>query len=374
MKLILFANTDWYLYNFRLDLAQALKQAGYDVLLMSPDGPFRVKMQTLGYQWIHFPLSRRGINPLAEIWNLVRLFRIYQREKPDIVHHFTIKCVVLGSTAAHLSGVKTIVNSITGLGYVFLSERLETRFLRRLVKTWYKLVLGRTKVIFQNRDDMAFFLKEAIILPDEASLIAGSGVDIIMYSPVFINKSEVPLVVLASRMLYDKGIVEYVESARCLKRMGIAGRFILVGNVDMGNPSAIPEKQLEDWQKEGIIEWWGWRDNMLEVYQQAQIACLPSYREGLPKMLIEAGACGLPLVAADVPGCHDVVFDGENGFLVKPRDVDSLVEALHKLLTDEALRFEMGQRSRMIVEERFSLKTIIDKTLSVYKGTEDCKP
>jgi glycosyltransferase involved in cell wall biosynthesis len=367
-KIILFANTDWYLYNFRLDFAIALMQAGYDVLLLSPDGAYRSRMEVLGLRWREFSISRRGLNLLKEIGAVFRLFNVYREEQPDIVHHFTIKCVFYGSTIAHLLGINKIINSITGLGYVFLDETFKVRLLRWAAVNWYRLILHGTDVIFLNKDDMAFFVKKKIIRLDEAIFIAGDGVNIQKYAAITDKKTTIPMVVMACRMLYDKGVVEFVDAARILKEAGTQGRFVLVGNVDNGNPSGIPEGQLDDWQKEGAIEWWGWRDKMEEVFQEASIACLPSYREGLPKMLIEAGACELPLVATDVPGCREIVQDGYNGLLVPPQNARALAEAIDRLLKDESMRKEMGIHSRKRVEELYSTKIIVDKTMAVYEG------
>jgi glycosyltransferase involved in cell wall biosynthesis len=367
-KIVLFANTDWYLYNFRLDFALALQKTGYDVLLLSPDGPYRSKMEALGLRWINFPISRRGINPIRELAAIWRLIKIYQQECPDIVHHFTIKCVFYGSTAAHFTGVKKIINSITGLGYVFLGEDIKVRMIRWVAVNWYRLILHGTEVIFLNKDDMAFFINGGIIRADEAIFIAGDGVNTTQYAPDKKKRSLQPIVVLACRMLYDKGVAEFVQAAQQLKKDGINARFVLVGNIDSGNPSAIAETQLQAWQQEGDIEWWGWHDKMEEVFQQASIACLPSYREGLPKMLIEAGACGLPLVATDVPGCREIVIDGKNGLLVPPRDAIALADAIGHLLKNEPLREKLGECSRLVIERQYSTRIIVDKTLSVYEG------
>jgi glycosyltransferase involved in cell wall biosynthesis len=366
MKVILFANTDWYLYNFRLELAFALKQAGYKVILMSPDGEYRHKLEEAGFCWSELPLSRRGINPFFELRNLYKIFCIYRNEKPDVVHHFTIKCVLYGSSAARLAGVKNVINSIEGLGYVFIAQGWRVNLMRQLVLHWYRLILKGTKVILLNQDDQAFFIKENLISSQNGVLITGSGVNINRFSPRAGDKISDPVVILAGRMLYDKGVGEYAEAGRILKQMGVHARLVLVGNIDPGNPAAIPLETLESWQEEGIIEWWGWRDNMEMVYQQASIVCLPSYREGLPKMLIEAGACGLPLVVTDIPGCREVVEDGKNGFLVPPRDSQLLADALKKLIVDADLRNDMGLYSRKLVLERFSSDMINEKILAVY--------
>jgi glycosyltransferase involved in cell wall biosynthesis len=372
MKAILFANTDWYLYNFRLELAFALKQAGYQVVLMSPDGEYRGKLEQAGFRWLELPLSRRGTNPFLELLDLYKIWQVYRHEKPDIVHHFTIKCVLYGSSAARLAGISNIINSIEGLGYIFIAQGKRVNMLRQLVLFWYRMILKDTRVVFLNQDDQAFFLKEHLVNAQNGALIPGSGVDIDRFSPQRREDGRDPLVVLAGRMLFDKGVAEYVEAARLLKQAGVRGRFALVGNVDSGNPAAISLETIESWQREGLIEWWGWRSDMEEVYHQASIVCLPSYREGLPKMLIEAGACGLPLVVTDIPGCREVVEDGKNGFLVPPRDSLALANALQKLLETPELRRQMGAHSRHLVLERFASTTVNQRILGVYQEVLHC--
>lgn len=365
IKIILLANTDWYLYNFRLRLAQALRERGDAVMLVSPEGRYSKVLQREGYEWRAFDLSRRGMNPLIEARAIRQLVRIYRAEKPDMVQHFTIKCVLYGSLAARIAGVGKVVNSITGLGYMFYQNNIFTVLLRPLIVWFYRYVLRGTRVIFQNTNDMATFSQLGIIRDVQKYLIAGSGVDVKRFVP-----SDEPfkpkLVMLPARMLWDKGVREFVEAARLLKKNGIQARFALAGDTDAGNPMAIPMKKLQEWQEEEVVEWWGWQDEMVSIYQKADIVCLPSYHEGLAKTLIEGAACGCALVATDIPGCREVVQDGVNGLLVPPRDSQALAEALEKLLKDDALRTQMGQASRRLAEERFSVEIVNRATLKVY--------
>ena len=368
MKILLFANTDWYLYNFRLALIQALRERGDEVVLVSPDGPYGPRMQEMGIRWLRFPLARRRLNPLAEIRTIVRLLKLYRQENPDLVHQFTVKCVLYGSLTCRLLGIRSVVNSVTGLGYIFM-EGNGRRWLRGLIKLFYRLVLRPTWVIFQNPDDRTIFLKNRLTDPQRAALIRGSGVDVRLFSPQP-ESPGLPLIILPARLLWDKGVGEFVEAARQLQADGQCARFALVGDRDNENPASVQEPQLLAWVKEGVIEWWGWRENMEEIFAQASIVCLPSYREGVPKTLIEAAACGRPIVASDVPGCREVVRPGENGLLVKARDVPGLVAALDYLIQNPKIRTKMGASGRKIAEEEFSLELIIPQTLAVY---ESCK-
>ena len=347
MKIILFANTEWYLYNFRLALAQALRREGHEVVLVSPPGKYSRRLEEAGFRWKSFPLSRRGTNPMTELATIWRLRNLYRMEKPDIVHHFTIKCVLYGSLAAHASGIRRIINAITGLGFVFIGQGRREGGLRWLVKALYRVALKNTKVVFQNEDDRRLFFDLGLVTDNQVCLIPGSGVDTSRFV-VEPEPAEPVLVVLPARMLWDKGVGEFVEAARILKEQGVSARFALVGDTDPNYPACVPEQQLLDWQSAGIVEWWGWQEDMPAVYRRAHVVCLPSYREGLPRTLAEAAACGRALVAADVPGCRSIVRQGENGLLVPVRDGNALAEALLTLILNASLRQKMAESARRI--------------------------
>jgi len=367
-KILLFANTDWYLYNYRLPLARYLKQAGFEVHLVSPPGTYVEKIQENGFNWIGLKLSRHGTNPVYEIFTLLRLLRLYKRQKPDIALHFTIKCVQYGSLAARWAGVPSIINFITGLGTVFAEKSSIPPVLIGLVEYMYKQTLKGTHIIFQNPDDIDTFMLKKLIQPCQVTLIRGSGVDIQSMVPV-IKKNEKPLVTLASRMLTSKGITDFVDAARLLKSKGLYGRFVLVGKPEDGSPDGISEKQLTSWADEGAVEWWGWRDDMKEVYAQTDVFCLPSYYpEGVPRVLTEAAACGLPIITTDMPGCREIVRQDVNGILVPAHDSNALAEALERLILDEDLRRRMGDQSRKIAVSEFSDENVLAETLSVIKG------
>lgn len=365
MKVLLFANTDWYLYNFRRELALALRARGDDVLLVSPPGEYVRRLQALGFRWMAFPLSRRGMDPFAELGTIRRLVGLYRQEQPDLVHHFTIKPVLYGALAARRAGIHTVVNSITGLGWVFMPGPAWKRFLRFLVRRWYRWVLRSSQVIFENDDDRRAFQETGLVKAQTAHFIPGVGVDTERLFPTPFPPGA-PVILLAARLLWDKGIGEYIEAARRLRAEGVPAYFRLAGRPDPGNPTSIPVEQVETWQAEGKIEWLGWVEDISTAIQDAHIICLPSYREGLPTMLIEAAACGRPVVATDVPGCRFAVRDGINGLLVPQRDAASLAEALRKLITDPVLCQRMGAAGRRLAEEVFSSNKVIHSIMEIY--------
>jgi glycosyltransferase involved in cell wall biosynthesis len=368
VKVLLFANTDWYLYNYRLAFAQELRKRGHQVILVSPDGSYASRLQEQGFRWVCFPFSRKGLNPLVETWVVLRLIGLYRREKPDLVHHFTIKCVLYGSLAARWLGMRAVINSVTGLGYAFTERANNRTWMKSLIKQLYRIVLRRAWVIFQNPKDREVFLSNHLVDLGHVALVRGSGTNIENFSPSPEVKGT-PIVILPARLLWDKGVAEFVAAAKILHEQGVKARFALVGDTDEGNPSAVPADQLCQWAESGLVEWWGWRDDMVRVYSVAHVICLPTfYPEGVPKSLVEGAACGRPLVASQIPGCREVITDGENGFLVPPHDEKALAAALLKLIRSPSLRRKMGTRGRERVIREFSSEVINAQTLDVYRA------
>lgn len=365
MRIILFANTDWYLYNFRFSLAKDLQDMGNDVILLSPPGDFQERIKIRGFDWIPFPLSRKGINPFGELQTIFRLLRVYQQVKPDVVHHFTVKPVIYGSLAAHMLGIKCIINSVTGLGHVFIDTGFVTRIVRVFVKTLYRISLRRTQVIFENPEDRETFIQNHLLRTEQTHLIFGTGVDTEKFQPST-QKGDKPLILFSSRLLASKGLREFVEAAQQLKQKGLNARFAIAGMPDPGNPASISPKQLNLWESSGAVEIWGWQEDVPSALAQAHIFCLPSYREGVPSSLLEACASGLPIVTTDVPGCRDVVTHGINGLLVPVADPSSLANALETLISDPALRLKMGAAGREIAIQRFAIGKINTETTRVY--------
>lgn len=374
MKIILFANTEWYLFNFRLSLAKALQAQGHEVLLISPPGEYGARLQAQGFRWEALPMDRKSLNPLQELRLLAYLCRLYRREQPALAHHFTIKCVVYGSIAALVARVPARVNAVAGMGYVFTNQALKARLLRPVVRGLMRLVLnGRgARLILQNNDDMAAFAQAGLARPELTRLVMGSGVDLARFTPRVPSVQARPdvqptRVVLAARLLWDKGIAEYAEAARQLKAKGLPIRFLLAGAPDPGNPAAIPQATLDGWQGEGLIELLGQVSDMAALFATVDMVVLPSYREGLPKSLIEAAACALPLVTTDVPGCREVVTHEVDGLLVPVKDAKALASAIERLHLDPAWARELGLAARARALREFDEKIVIGKTLAVYR-------
>jgi len=364
MKLLFVVTEDWYFVSHRLPLAVAARAAGFEVAVATRAGRQADAIREAGIRLIPFNLSRRGGNPLAE---MMALWRLYRRERPDLVHHVALKPVLYGALAARLARVPAQVNAVAGLGWLFTSSRGIVRLLRPVLRRMLARLLDRphSLTIVQNPEDMAL-LERSGVPAARLRLIRGAGVDVRVFHPTASPAGPV-VIVLASRMLRDKGVGEFVEAARRLAGSGGDARFVLVGDPDPANPASVPESTLRSWHGQHGVEWWGRRDDMPAVLQAAHIACLPSYREGLPKSLLEAAACGLPIVTTDAPGCREVVRDGMNGLLVPVRDTTALAAALGKLIEDAELRRRMGEQSRLRAETEFGLETVIAQTLAVYR-------
>ncbi|MEX2162772.1 MAG: glycosyltransferase family 4 protein [Sulfuricaulis sp.] len=367
MKVLFFANTDWYLYNFRLLLATALRANGFEVVFVSPPGSYSQRLVEAGFRWISLPMKRHGLNPLMELINLIRLIRVYRREQPTLVHHFTIKCVLYGSIAARATGVRAVINAITGLGFVFIDEGRKARILRWLVRPVYRIVLRNTHVIFQNTDDRQKYAEENLLSGDKGRLIRGSGIDVSQFKPSPQDKTGPKRVLFVGRLLRAKGVAEYVEAASLVRKAIPNVLFQIAGDKDTENPDKIEDNFMLAWNQAKNVEFLGHRDEMYNLLNQVDLVVLPSYREGVSRALIEAAACGLPLVASDVPGCREIVKHGVNGVLVPIKNSHALADAIMMLLRDDQLRDRMGKISRKIACEEFSDKRVISETLDVYR-------
>jgi glycosyltransferase involved in cell wall biosynthesis len=314
-------------------------------------------------------MERRSLHPLRELgllWHLVRLFR---RERPAIVHGFTIKCAVYGSLAGRFARVPARVNSVAGMGYVFSSEDRTARWLRPWVRRLMKLALGgrSSRLILQNPDDVALFERAGLVDPAQVRLVRGSGVDCARFTATpKAPGSGAFRVLLPARLLWDKGIAEYVAAARLLIAESRDIEFLLAGDPDPGNPAAVPLDDVRRWVDEGVLQWLGHVDDMPALFASVDAVVLPSYREGLPKGLIEAAACGLPLVTTDVPGCREVVADGVDGLLVPAKNAAALARAIARIHDDPGLARRLGEAARRKALEHFDESIVIARTMAVY--------
>jgi glycosyltransferase involved in cell wall biosynthesis len=367
-RLLFLITEDWYFWSHRLDLARAARDSGMEVLVATRVQNHGKRIEQEGFRLLPIRMRRRSWNPFCEIAAVIELVRLYRRERPDLVHHVAMKPMLYGSIAARLAGVPTVVNAFAGLGYAFIAEHQSIRLLRSLIG-WalrWALALPRSRVIVQNDADRQQLVQAGIVPPSRVSVIRGAGVNTKAFAPSP-EPGGTPIVLLASRMLWDKGVGEFVEAIRLLKARGLDLRGVLVGMVDEDNPACIPQERLRSWTADGTVEWWGHRDDMSCVLASANIVVLPSYREGLPKVLLEAAACARPIVATDVPGCREIVRHNENGLLVPPRNAGALAQAIEKLIQDQAMRACMGVCGREIAIKEFSSERVARETLAVYR-------
>jgi glycosyltransferase involved in cell wall biosynthesis len=367
-RVVVVVNVDWFFLSHRVPVAEAARAAGYEVTVAAEDTGRAAEIRGLGFFYEALPLSRTGTAPVREAAALLSLVRLYRRLQPDLVHHVTVKPVLYGSLAARLAGGPAVVNAITGFGYT-MSDEARRGVLGRCVHALYRTALrtAGSRTIFQNPEDMAAFCQAGLVAPDRAVLIRGSGVDPAAFT-VLPEPEGRPVVLLPARMLWEKGVAEFVEAARTLRARGSRARFVLAGRADQ-NPTAVPEARLRQWVAEGVVEWWGHRTDIPQVMAGASIVVLPTfYKEGLPKALLEGAAAGRPLVATDVPGCREIVRHGETGLLVPPRDAPALANALERLLADAALRRDLGAAGRCLVEAEFTATRVAEATMAVYEA------
>lgn len=368
-KILFFITEDWYFWSHRLPLAQEAKRRGYEVVVAVRVDQHGERIREQGFRVIPLNMQRRSVNLLKELFAIIEIVNIYRREKPDIVHQVAMKPVLYGSIAAPIAGVRHVVNALAGLGYVFTSNHLKARLLRPFFMVCFRLLLNRRKswLILQNKDDRDLFVQSHLISGEKIRLIRGAGVDTAIFYPGVKPEGD-PIVVLVSRMLWDKGIGVFVESAKLLKERRLKARFVLVGDTDQHSPNAVPRTVLQDWSNLGVIEWWGQRDDVAEVLAQASVMCLPTaYGEGVPKVLLEAASSGLPIVTTDAPGCREVVRHNDNGFLVPVKSVIDLAGALQRLIEDPELCRRMGVRGREIAVAEFAIEKVVAETMALYE-------
>jgi glycosyltransferase involved in cell wall biosynthesis len=368
MKLLFFVPEDKFFVSHFLARGRAAQAAGYEVVVLGREGRQADAIRADGMRFIGLPLRRDRINPVREFFRVfLQVLKVYRQERPDVLHHIAIRPILHGSLAARLLRLRGVINAPVGMGYVFSSDQLKARFLRPIVRTLLRVLLHPpgAMVVFENPDDLRANADLGTVRMDECVLIRGAGVDVAAFHP-HPARSDVPVVTLAARMLRDKGVEEFAEAARMLQQRGVRARFRLAGGLDPTNPTSIPEARLRAWHDEGIVEWLGHCTDMPAVWNETDIACLPSYREGLPKALLEALACGLPVVATDVPGCRETVEPEANGLLVPARDSAALAAALERLVASPELRERFGRRSREKAVSEFADEVVVAATLDLY--------
>ena len=368
-KTILFVvNAPEFFLSHRLPLAVAAQKAGFEVHVATADGPDVQRIQSQGFTHHIVPFARSGQNPLNELGTLLCLVKLFRRVKPAVVHLITIKPVLYGGIAARLTGIKSVVSAVSGLGTVFLADSGIARIRRGLVIRLYRAAFKqkRLAVIFQNPDDRDALLGLKALKIEQTRMIRGSGVALADY-PCVLEPEGKPVVVMAARLLKDKGVFEFVEAARLLSKRGLSVEMRLLGSPDPGNPTSVTQQELDQWTAEGQVDFLGYRKDIAVQYGAANIVCLPSYREGLPKSLVEAAACGRAVVTTDVPGCRDAITPDVTGLLVPVKDAVALAGAIQKLIEDAELRNNMGQAGRALAEEAFAIEIIVEQHMDIYR-------
>lgn len=367
-KVLFVVNVDWFFISHRLCIAEQAVKEGWEVFVAGEDTGRSHEIESKGITFINLPFSRSGTNPKDELKTLLNFYKVYKKIKPDIVHHITLKPVIYGSVVSKLLKIKGTLNAISGLGYNFTGERqgIVQKFMTSLMK--YGFNQTNLAVIFQNKDDFNEVNKLKILSDsNKINFIKGSGVDlnIFNHSP-FPNDSTIKIL-LPIRMLWDKGVQEF-RGATDLLKSKYKGKvlFILSGLADIENKAGVTEDYLRDWEDAGYVDWIGYQKDMVSVYQNSHIVVLPSYREGMPKSLLEACAIGRPIVTTDAIGCRECVDEGVNGFKVPVKSVKELADAIEKLILNDSLRVSMGEKSREKAENEFSQAMVINKHLKIY--------
>ena len=370
-KLFLVINVEWSFLSHRLPIALEALRRGYDVTILAVEEENRGdEIRNHGLRFVPLPTTRGGRNPITELRLIWFLYKIYKKEQPHIIHHVAIKPVLLGSLAAKFTGQKKVVNAIAGFGSMFIGKGLKTLIIKNIILRLFRFAFNNEKVtmIVQNHDDQREILNLGILKKGQVKLIRGSGVDLTHFS-YYEEPPHPPVkVILPARILWDKGVREFVDAARILIQRHGPNKinFILAGKVDRENITGVPESTLKTWNEQNIVTWIGHQDDVAKMFKDVHIVVLPSYREGLPKALIEAEAIGRPVITTDVPGCREVIDKGKNGFLVGLKDVSTLVEAIEKLVLNKALRIQMGKAGREKAVKEFSIEMVIEKTFNIY--------
>jgi glycosyltransferase involved in cell wall biosynthesis len=372
-KILFIVNVDWFFLSHRLPIALEAKKMGFEVHIACGITNRLSELQKFGFLVHPLNLERSSTNPFCVLSSFLEIYRLLGAIRPDLVHLVTIKPVLLGGVAARLSGVPSVVMAISGLGFVFVSQGFIATFRRLLVSGLYRLAIRHCnlKIIFQNGEDKASLIKLTSLEESKAIMIRGSGVDLDQYVPRPPPMNE-RIVLLASRLLRTKGVPEFVEAARIIRCRNGSNipvvRFVLVGEPDIINPDSVSIAELRGWLEEGVIEHWGYRSDMVEVLSAASIVALPSYYgEGLPKVLIEAAACGRAVVTTDHPGCRDAIEPGISGVLVPVRNSQVLADAIQDLLDHSDKCATMGRAGRGLAESAFDIKQVVLTHLQIYE-------
>lgn len=369
-KLLFLVTEDWYFWSHRLPVARAARDAGFDVVVATRIDRHGDRIRGEGFRLAPLSWRRRSLNPHREIHAIAELVRLYRRERPDIVHHVALKPAVYGGLAAWLTGVPAVISALAGFGYAFTANDARARLARAAMKLIFRVLFAQSngRILLQNRDDLRMLMESGLVREDRAVVIRGSGIDIRHYQPLPEPPDRPITIATVTRMLSFKGVPDLVAASRLLRARGIDHVLLLAGAPDLESPAAISEEQLRAWAAEPGVRWLGHVDDVRLIWRQAHIAVLSSRGgEGLPKSLLEAAACGRPIVATDIPGCREIVEPDVNGFLVPPGDPRALADALATLIHDDDRRRRLGAASRLLVESDLAAERIGERTVQLYR-------
>ncbi len=368
-KLLFIVNVDWFFISHRLPIALEAVSQGYEVHVATEITDSEDKLQKHGFIVHPTTINRSSMGIISNAISFFQILKVIKEINPDLVHLVTIKPVLLGGLASRIARVPCLVVAISGLGYIYTSNGYKAMIRRWLIGKIYRIALhhNNSKLIFQNKNDMKIIL-DLLGRSQKVELIEGSGVDLNKFKYLPLNDAD-PIVVMAARLLVDKGVRDFIKAAASLKNKRVSARFVLVGDVDPGNISTISKEEINKWINEGVIEWWGHRDDIHTIFALSSIVVLPSYYgEGLPKVLIEAAACGRAVITTDHPGCRDAIVPNISGLLVPVRDPNALEDAILQLLNNPDLCESMGLAGRNLAEKKFSIDKVCQKHMNIYKS------
>jgi len=361
IRVAIVSNTSWSLFNFRFNLARAIKKAGYEVVLIAPYDEYSDRLSE-EFEYHNIYINNKGTNPKEDIKTTIDFYKLYKELKPDVVLHYTIKPNIYGTIACSMLGIKTI-NNIAGLGTLFIKQN----FVTKIAKWLYKYSQSKaSKIFFQNSDDFEMFTSEDLVDKRKCDILPGSGVDTGKFIPVEVEKEDdIFRFLLVARMLWDKGIGEYVEASKLIKAKYKNVEFQMLGFLDVDNHSAVSKEQMQEWVDAGYVNYLGVSDNVKEEIAKANCIVLPSfYREGTPRVLLESASMAKPIITTDNVGCRDVVDDGVNGYLCEVRNVQDLAKKMEKMLNlNDEERSQMGKAGREKMIQEFDETIVIQKYL-----------
>lgn len=370
IKLAILINDLSFFCSHRLPIVEAAMDKSFNVVIGYGDlgGADTRSLENKGLNLSFVPMQRGGMNLYKNLQSIFYIWRFFKKEKPDIAHLVTIKPYLYGGIIARVVGIPSLVSAVSGLGTLFVHKNFKSKFLRFLIYPLYRLAFNHFNqiVIFQNKDDARELINWGVLNSNKVRLLKGSGVKL----ENFINLEEnngVPSVCFAARLLVDKGVYEFVSAAKLLKKRGVKARFFLAGDLDIKNPTGLTIDDINEIKKEGYVEFLGYHNDIPSLYSNSHIICLPSYREGFPKALMEAAAASRAVVTTDVPGCRDAIIPDKTGLIVPVRDIETLANAIQVLINNSEKRKSMGKAGRKLAEREFAIENIVDAHLKIYK-------